>query len=70
VIQGNVTFTVGEETRRLGPGGTWRIPSDTPHRVDIGEGGAVLLDTFSPPRTDWQEIDAEAVSVPLWPPKR
>ena len=26
VITGSVTFTVGDETRELGPGGTWRIP--------------------------------------------
>ena len=29
VITGSVTFTIGDETRELGPGGTWRIPSDT-----------------------------------------
>jgi quercetin dioxygenase-like cupin family protein len=68
VIQGRVTFTVGEETGELGPGGTWRIPSDTPHQVAVGEEGAVVIDIFSPPRTDWQQIDPEAVRRPLWPP--
>ena len=38
VITGSVTFTVGDETRELGPGGTWRIPSDTPHQVSVGPG--------------------------------
>ena len=28
VITGSVTFTIGDETRELGPGGTWRIPSE------------------------------------------
>ena len=31
VIEGEVTFRIGDEERVLGPGGTWRIVSDTPH---------------------------------------
>ena len=30
VVTGTVTFTVGDETRVLGPGGRWRIPVETP----------------------------------------
>ena len=26
VVEGTVRFTIGEEQRELGPGGTWRIP--------------------------------------------
>src|SRR6266851_1067246 len=29
VIEGSVVFRVGDETRTLGPGGIWRIPSGT-----------------------------------------
>ena len=35
VITGSVTFTVGDETRELGPGGTWRIPSGTHHQLAV-----------------------------------
>ena len=31
VLQGRMSFRVGEETRELGPGGTWTIPANTPH---------------------------------------
>jgi quercetin dioxygenase-like cupin family protein len=34
VIEGSVTFTIGDERRELGPGGMWRIPSNVPHQAD------------------------------------
>ena len=37
----------------LGPGGTWRIPSDLPHHAVAGPDGAVVIDIFSPVRADW-----------------
>ena len=40
VIRGQVTFTVGDETRTFGPGGTWRVPSMTPHGALTGPDGA------------------------------
>jgi quercetin dioxygenase-like cupin family protein len=40
VITGSITFTIGDERRELGPGGTWRIPSDTPHQASVGPAGA------------------------------
>jgi quercetin dioxygenase-like cupin family protein len=52
VIEGSVRFRVGDETRTLGPGGIWRIPSDTPHAVTGGEMGAIVVDVFTPVR-DW-----------------
>jgi len=33
VIEGSVIFRVEDETRTLGPGGIWRIPSGSPHTV-------------------------------------
>ena len=39
VLSGTVSFRVGTETRELGPGGTWRIPSNTPHEVHTGPDG-------------------------------
>ena len=41
VVTGDLTFTIGDETRALGPGGTWRIPSMIPHQVSVGPAGAV-----------------------------
>jgi quercetin dioxygenase-like cupin family protein len=67
VITGSVTFTIGDETRELGPGGTWRIPSDTPHQVSVGATGAVVIDVFSPIRGDWDALPSQPPSLPVWP---
>jgi quercetin dioxygenase-like cupin family protein len=69
VITGSLTFTVGDETRELGPGGTWRIPSDTPHQVSVGPAGAVVIDVFAPRRDDWAALPSQPPSEPIWPPR-
>jgi unsaturated pyranuronate lyase len=67
VIEGSLTFTIGGETRELGPGGTWRILGDTPHAVVAGPAGATVVDVFAPIRSDWDEIPAEEPRRPRWP---
>ena len=71
VIEGEVTFRIGDEKRVLGPGGTWRIVGDTPHEVVTGSAGAVVIDVFAPVRDDW--ADRPVVGTPddpavlVWP---
>ena len=67
VLRGELRFRVGEEERTVGPGGIWRISSETPHAAAAGPGGAVVVDVFSPPRDDWSEIEAEAPRPAVWP---
>lgn len=67
VVEGSVTFTVGDESRRLGPGGSWRIPGGVPHVCVAGDAGAVVVEVFSPPRADWRELAPEAAGRPKWP---
>lgn len=67
VIQGTLTFTVGDETRELGPGGTWRILGGTPHSVKTGERGAVVVDVFAPTRSDWDDVELGPARPPRWP---
>ena len=67
VLEGSVVFRVGDETRTLGPGGIWRIPGDTLHSVEGGEGGAVVVDVFSPPREDWAARESLALRTPRRP---
>jgi quercetin dioxygenase-like cupin family protein len=68
VIEGSVTFTVGDEQRVLGPGGTWRIPSNVPHQVTTGPEGATVIDIFNPIRSDWDRLPAGAAEPPRsWP---
>jgi quercetin dioxygenase-like cupin family protein len=67
VLRGSVSFRVGDETRELGPGATWTIPSNTPHYAVAGPEGAVLIDVFSPPREDWARLAPLDARRPLWP---
>lgn len=70
VIQGEVRFRVGDEERRLGPGGTWRILGDTPHAVTAGPEGAVVIDVFTPIRADWDALPPLEPTRPAWPSTR
>ena len=70
VLEGSVRFTVGDDSREFGPGGTWRIRSQVPHRVQAGPDGAVVVDTFSPVREDWNALDLLEGDAPAWPVQR
>jgi quercetin dioxygenase-like cupin family protein len=67
VVSGSMTFRVADETRELGPGGTWRIPSNVPHEVTAGPEGAVVIDVFAPIRADWSRFEPQAPRDPRWP---
>jgi quercetin dioxygenase-like cupin family protein len=67
VLDGEITFRVGDETRVLGPGGTWRILGDVPHEARAGADGAVVIDVFAPVREDWAALEPEAAAPPRWP---
>jgi len=67
VLTGEVRFRIGDEERLLGPGGTWRILSGVPHSAVAGPEGAVLIDAFSPPRSDWHALPPHDPSPPHWP---
>jgi quercetin dioxygenase-like cupin family protein len=67
VIQGSMDFRVGGERRRLGPGGTWLIPANTPHEATAGPEGAVVIDVFAPIRADFRDLEPLEQRPPLWP---
>jgi quercetin dioxygenase-like cupin family protein len=67
VLQGSMTFRVGDESRELGPGGTWNIPANVPHEVAAGPEGAVVVDVFAPTRDDWSQFEPQAPREPRWP---
>ena len=67
VITGQMTFRVGTDERVLGPGGTWRILGGEPHTATAGPEGAVVIDVFSPIRSDWNDRPVVGGSVPVWP---
>ena len=67
VITGEMRFRVGDEERLLGPGGTWRILGGVPHAATAGPEGAVVIDVFSPIRSDWDAVPVLPKEPPRWP---
>src|SRR5918911_266307 len=60
VLSGSLVFRIGNESRELGPGGTWSIPPNVPHEVRVGPEGAVVVDVFAPGRDDWTALERQA----------
>jgi quercetin dioxygenase-like cupin family protein len=67
LIRGSMRMRVGDETRELGPGDTWRVLGNVPHEVDTGPDGALALEVWSPPREDWKELERDEPRAPGWP---
>jgi quercetin dioxygenase-like cupin family protein len=53
IVEGEVEFTIGGETRHLKPGDYYTIPGGVQHSVKVGPRAAIALDIFSPPREDY-----------------
>ena len=66
-LSGSLVFRVGDESKELGAGETWSIPSNVPHEVHVGPAGAVVLDVFAPTRDDWREVERIGLRPPRWP---
>ena len=59
LIRGAMHVRVGDETRDLAPGDTWRILSDVPHEVTAGPEGALAIECFTPVRGDWATLERD-----------
>ncbi|MDA7979512.1 MAG: cupin domain-containing protein [Pirellulales bacterium] len=53
VIKGGGEFTIGDETRTIGPGDMWVIPGGVKHRLLVGDEPSIFLDVFHPIREDY-----------------
>ncbi|MEM6482147.1 MAG: cupin domain-containing protein [Pseudomonadota bacterium] len=50
LVQGRLRLKVGTETREVGPGDMWFVPTDTPHGGDVlGDEPAIFIDVYAPP---------------------
>jgi unsaturated pyranuronate lyase len=67
VLSGAMTFRIGDETRELGPGAMYTIPSNVPHEATAGPDGAVVIDVFAPARADWAAFEPAEPRPPRWP---
>jgi quercetin dioxygenase-like cupin family protein len=54
VLEGRVIFRIGDEEKTLGPGDTFCIPGNVPHRVVALDQTAKVLDVFHPIRDDYR----------------
>jgi quercetin dioxygenase-like cupin family protein len=52
VVSGRMEFTIGDQTRVLGPGDTYLMPSNVPHHTRALE-DSVVVDVFAPVREDY-----------------
>jgi len=53
LLEGELNFTIGDETILVRPGQMWRIPGGVNHGCQAGEQGAKALDVFHPIREDY-----------------
>jgi quercetin dioxygenase-like cupin family protein len=54
ILSGEVTMTIGGETRLLKPGDMYLVPADVEHGGQAGADGAHMIDVFSPVRQELQ----------------
>jgi unsaturated pyranuronate lyase len=54
LIEGELTFTIGDETQTLRPGEMWRIPGGVVHSAVAGEQPVKALDAFYPIREEYR----------------
>jgi len=54
VLQGELEFTIADETRTLHPGDLYIIPGGVTHSVCIGAKPARVMDVFAPAREDYK----------------
>ena len=67
-LVGSGTFTLDGETREIRPGTTWRILANRPHDLTVGPDGAVVIDVFTPTRSDWADrAIVDPAPAPRWP---
>jgi quercetin dioxygenase-like cupin family protein len=53
LLEGELTFTIGGQTRKLRPGEMWRIPGGVVHKAVAGDMPTKALDVFSPIREEY-----------------
>ena len=67
VIEGSLDFEIAGERRTLGCGETWTIPGGVPHVASAGPDGAVIVEAFTPARTDWEKLAVLPDATHRWP---
>ncbi|MFL5243082.1 MAG: cupin domain-containing protein [Gemmataceae bacterium] len=53
LLEGEVTFIIGGESKQLKPGDLWRIPGNVLHKVIVGARPSKAVDIFCPIRQEY-----------------
>jgi quercetin dioxygenase-like cupin family protein len=67
LLRGRMRLFIGGEGREIGPGDSWCIAKDVPHRAEILADSAAI-EVFSPPRADYLKYLRPEDALPT--PKR
>lgn len=54
LLEGELTFAIGDEEHVVRPGQMWRIPGGVPHKAIAGDSHVKALDVFCPIRDDYR----------------
>ena len=54
LVEGELTFTIGNRQETVGPGDMWRIPGGVVHSAVAGSEPVKALDVFHPIREDYR----------------
>lgn len=63
VVKGTLILKLGEETRHLGPGDCYVVPSNLVHSGATTGEGCMVLDMFAPPREDYVAMARAAATA-------
>jgi len=61
ILEGSLEFDLDGDRRILGPGDVYVVPPWVPHGAVSGDGPALALDVFSPPREGFAELMEQAL---------
>lgn len=67
LARGEMTFDIEGVPRRVCAGEGWVIPADTLHSATAGPDGAIVIETWAPPRHDFRDLPSVPTCAPLWP---
>ncbi|MGA9018750.1 MAG: cupin domain-containing protein [Candidatus Cybelea sp.] len=67
LVRGQLTFTVDGERRTVRPGDGWVIPPEASHDAIAGPDGAIVIETWAPPRHDFSDLPLLPLDKPAWP---
>ena len=67
LVRGSLTFTVDGAERVVHAGEGWVIPSHAVHDATAGPDGAIVIETWSPPRSDFVALEQLPLMKSTWP---